>query len=221
MDVQPLQGRLAEVAALQNGRKYEALKTQFTRNATVQSPITPRGVSVDAYIRALQADPCSISFSNTQAVYSLPGSIVTQSDVACSQPDRFSLRDRATVHWKMEDGYWRISRIYFSDWPIIYGTWRRGGLKDEDSIELRIVPGGNYFVYLGEDYSAPAFKGHYRIVSNTITLADTSADDPKLFQSGEGTYNFARSGAGITLTKIEDANNWRSDRFDGAWMGVH
>ena len=216
----PFGERLANFAALQNSGRFEQLRTHFTKTATIQSPVTPQLADVDRYLRALTAEPYTLAIRQTEVVYSFPGRAMTQSDVVASAPARFNLQERLMVEWRLEDGHWRIARIAYADWPAIIGTWRRSGLKNEGSLELRVMPGGGYAVYTAEDYSAPAFRGRYRLEGNKITLADTSAFEARQFQSGEGSYIFVRSPTGITFRKAGDENTWRTERFDGAWTAA-
>jgi hypothetical protein len=213
----PFDQRLSHFQVLHNGAKFEELRAYFTRDATIQSPLTPRPVGVEKYLSALKAEPYHLAFSRTEVVYSLPTRAATRSDAVASAAGRFDLKERVTVDWRAEDGYWRISRILFPDWSPIVGTWRRSGLKDEGSIELRILPDGKYLVFLSTDASTPEFRGLYRVESNRIVFADTSSNDPHKLQTGEGTYIFLRTATGIDLRKVQDENSWRAERFEGPW----
>jgi hypothetical protein len=215
----PFDQRLGAVTALHNSGQYDALRTHFTKDAVVQSPVTPRSASLDTYLSALAADPYALSFAGTETIYSLPGRAVTRSQGTASSPGRFSLKETVTVDWRLEDGHWRIARLRFPEWPAVMGTWRKSGLKNEGSIELRILPGGTYVVFTRDDYFSPAFRGRYRLEANKITLTDTSANDPRDLQPGEGSYFYLRDANGITLRKVEDQNTWRDERFEGAWAG--
>ncbi|MFZ4683295.1 MAG: hypothetical protein ACOYMS_12390 [Terrimicrobiaceae bacterium] len=216
----PFGERLAAFVSLQNSGRFDQLRTHFTRTATIQSPVTPQGAGVDLYLRALAAEPYTLTVKSTEVVYSFPNRAMTQSQVVASAPARFNLQERLTVEWRMEDGHWRIARMFYTDWPAIVGTWRRSGLKNEGSIELRVMPGGTYVVYTAEDYSAPAFRGRYRLDSNKITFADTSAYEAKQFQGGDGSYIFLRTPTGVTFRKVDDENPWRTERYDGAWSSA-
>ena len=77
----------------------------------IQSPLTPRAASAEKYLQALAAEPYHLAFSRTEVVYSLPRRAATRSDVVASAAGRFNLKERVTVDWRVEDGYWRISRI--------------------------------------------------------------------------------------------------------------
>jgi hypothetical protein len=213
----PFDQRLIQFQTLHNRAAIEELRPFFTKNATIQSPITPRPARVEKYLSTLKAEPYQLVSTRTEVVYSLPARAATRSDVVASAAGRFNLRERVTVDWRVEDGYWRISRIAFSDWSPIVGAWRRSGLAREGSIELRILPDGNYLVYLRGDYTAPGFRGRYRLEANRIVFTDTSASDSHELQGGEGSYLFVRTATGIDLRKIQDENSWRAERYEGPW----
>ena len=214
----PFDQRLGQFQSLHNSSRTEELRAYFTKGAMVQSPLTPRPASVEKYLQTLAAEPYQIDFSKTQVVYSLPRRAATRSEVTAVAPGRFNLRERVTVDWRVEDGYWRISKIVFSDWSPIVGTWRRAGLKQEGSIELRLLPDGNYLVFLADDSSEPAFRGRYRLEGNRMMFADFSSKDPQQLQTGEGSYLFLRTAAGLDLRKVQDENPWRGERFEGVWQ---
>lgn len=218
LDTTPLNKRLEDFAALQNKLKFEDLRAFFTKDARIQSPITPRPVSADAYLKALAVEPFGVLFSNTEMVYSFPTRAVTRSDVIAGSPGKFNLKERVTVDWRLEEGYWRIARIIFADWSSLLGTYRRSGLKNEGSLELRLMPGGKYTVYTAENFSAPEYRGEYTIDGNRITLADTGANEPKNFQAGSGTYTLTATSTGMNFQKISEDNTWRAERFEGAWI---
>lgn len=220
-DTVPFDQRLALLAALQNSGQYDAMRSHFTKNALIQSPVTTQPAGVDRFLRALKAEPFNISFSDTETIYAFPGRAMTRTTVKAVSPGRFSVNERVTMEWRMEDDYWRIARIAYADWPAIVGVWKRSGLRDEGSIEWRIMPGGTYVVYTAEDYSAPAFKGRYTLEGNKIYLADTSAWDAKQFQRGQGSYIFVRTPTGVTFRKVDEENTWRAERFEGAWMASY
>jgi hypothetical protein len=206
---------------LHNSVSIEELRPFFAKNASIQSPITPRPAGVEKYLSTLKAEPYELAFTRTEVVYSLPRRAATRSDVVASATGRFNLKERVTVDWRVEDGYWRISRIVFSDWSPIVGAWRRSGPGREGAIELRILPDGNYLVYLAGDYTAPQFRGQYRLEANRIIFTDTSSSDPRQLQSGEGSYLFVRTATGIDLRKIQDENSWRAERYEGIWSPSH
>ena len=217
-DNTPLNQRLTTIAAMHNSGDAAAFKSYFAKGATIQLPATPRFANVDHYLQALAADPYTIAFSNTEIVYSLPGRSATRSVMTANSPGRINLQEQVTVDWVMEDGYWKISRIAVSDWPTIIGTWRRNGLKGEGTIELRILPGNTYLVYIGEDYTLPAFRGHYTLEGNKIIFADLSANEAKNYQAGSGSYIFTRTSTGMNFRRVEEGNTWRSERYDGDWI---
>ena len=214
----PFDQRLIQFQSLHNNSQIDELRLYFTKNATIQSPITPRPASVEKYLSTLKVEPYQLVFNRTEVVYSLPRRAATRSDVVATATGRFNLRERVTVDWRVEDDYWRISRLAFSDWSPIVGAWRRSGPGREGSIELRILPDGNYLVYVAGDYTAPQFRGRYRLEANKIVFTDTSSSDPQQLQSGEGSYLFVRTATGIDLRKIQDENSWRAERYEGIWL---
>ncbi len=216
-DMVPFNVRLDQFAKFHNTGQDDALRTLLTTDAEIQTPATPRGGSVDAFLKKRAASPYTLSFSETETIYSLPGRAVTRSRVRAVAPGRFDLKEVATVDWQLDDGYWRIARLKFNNWPTVIGTWRRSGLNREGSIELRVLPGGRYVVYLADDYSMPAFQGRYELTGNRITFRDTGADDRSAFEPGAGTYLFVATATGGTFRKVSDENTWRNDRFEGAW----
>ena len=159
------------------------------------------GRAVEKYLQVLKGEPYQLVFTRIEVVYSLPRRAATRTDVLATAPGRFNLRERVTIDWQVEDGYWRISRIAFSDWSPIVGSWRRSGLNREGSIELRILPDGNYIVYVGGDYTAPQFRGRYRLEANKIVFTDTSSIDPQQLQGGEGSYLFVRTARELTCAR--------------------
>lgn len=210
--------QLATIAEFHNSGQYDALKTHFTKTATIRLPATPRTGNIDAYVEGLRNAPYTIKFGPTEVVYSMPGRATTRSTATIHAPARLNLQERLTIDWLLEDGYWKISRIAVADWSPIIGTWRRGGLKGEGSLELRIQPGGNYQLFVKDDYTMPAFKGTYTLEGNKITLTDTSSYDGSLYQPVPGSYLFVRTSSGLNFRKIDEENTWRSERFDGDWM---
>ncbi len=210
--------QLDQMSRLQNAGQFDAVRPYFSKNAAVQSPVTPRRTTVEKYLQIAAADRYMIAFSNTEIVYSLPSKVTTRSTVRAAAPEKFNLTEPVMIDWRFEDGQWRISRFSFPDWPPVVGVWRRSGLRGEGTLELRILPGGNYVVYVNEDYTLPKFRGQYQLDGNRITLTDTSAEDPKMFEKGSGSYLFVRTAAGAEFRKVQDDSNWRSERFDGAWV---
>lgn len=216
-DNTPLDRRLTNFAEQQNRGDWAVLPPFFTKNARVQSPVSPQGVSIDRYLQALAKAPYTLAVNETEIVYAFPDRALTRSNVTITVPGRPSWRERLAVDWQFEDGYWRMARMVYSDWPSIIGTWKRSGLRQEGSIELRIFPGGRYVVYTAEDYSAPAFKGDYRLEGNQITFSDVSSFEASLFQKGPGRYSFVRTPTGMTLRKLREENTWRDARYEGSW----
>ena len=217
----PFDQRLMQFQSLHNRAATDELRSFFTKSATIQSPITPRPATVEKYLQVVNGEPYQLMFTKIEVVYSLPRRAATRTDVTAAAPGRFNLRERVTIDWRVEDDYWRISRIVFADWSPVVGSWRRSGLKREGSIELRILPDGNYIVYVGNDYTAPQFRGRYRLEANKIIFTDTSSIDPQQLQGGEGSYLFVRTATGIDLRKVEDENSWRAERYEGLWSSAH
>lgn len=217
-DNTPLDKKLEHFAATQNRLKFEELRPYFTRDATVQSPITPRPVGVDAYLRALAVEPFGVHFSNTEMVYGFRTRAVTRSDAVAGAPGKFNLRERVTVDWRVEDGSWKIARIVYPQWSSLLGTYRRSGLRNEGSLELRIMPGGKYTVYTAENYSMPEYRGDYTIDGNRLSLTDTGANEPRSFQGGTGVYTLTRTSTGMNFQKVSEDNTWRDERFQGDWI---
>jgi len=218
VDAPYLAGRLNELSRLQSAGQFDAMKSFFSKSATIQSPVTPRRASVDKYLHAAATDRYALSFSQTEIIYSLPGKVTTRSLAHASSPERFNLNESVMIDWRFEGGQWLITRFAFPDWPPVIGVWRRSGQHGEGSIELRVMPGGVYVIYLNEDYTLPAFRGHYDLSGNQITFTDTTAEDPKMFERGDGTYVFTKTSSGANFNRIRDDSNWRSERFDGAWV---
>jgi hypothetical protein len=217
----PFDQRLRSFQALHNEVQIEGLRAYFTKDASIQSPLTPRPAGVEKYLSALKAEPYQLAFGRTDLVYSLPSRAATRSDTVARAPGRFDLKERVTVEWRVDGGYWRIARLSFSDWSPMVGTWRRSGQGREGLIELRVLPDGNYLVFLAGDYSVPAFRGRYRLERNNVAFVDTSANDIQQLQSGEGSYLFVRTPGGMDLRTIQDENAWRAERFEGLWTAAN
>lgn len=216
-DSVPLGQRLNTVASLHNSGQYDAFRTQFAKNASIQLPASPRGANVETYIKAVKLEPYTIAFDKQEFVYSQPGRATTRTTLTATAPARFNLKELVTIDWLLEDGSWRIARIAVADWPPIVGTWRRGGLRGEGSLELRILPGNSYVVYAGDDFAVPAFRGNYSLEGNRITFTDSSAADSSNFSRSPGSYVYVRSANGVNLRRLNDDNAWRSQRYDGDW----
>jgi hypothetical protein len=216
-DNTPLARHLEIFSEMQNRGDWEGLRSHFTKNAKIQSPATPQTSGVESYLQAIAKDPYTLQIHNTENIYSFPGRAMTRSDVTVKTPGRPALRERLAVDWEFEDNYWRIAKMVYSDWSSIIGRWRRSGLRQEGSIELRVLPGGRYVVYTADDYSVPAFKGDYRLEGNRITFSDVSSYEASLYQNGEGRYSFVRTPTGMTLGKLREENTWRDARYEGAW----
>ncbi len=107
----PFDERLMQFQSLHNRVAIDDLRLFFTKSATIQSPITPRPATVEKYFQVLKGEPYQLVFTKVEVVYSLPRRAATRTDVLVSAPGRFNLRERVTIDWQVEDGYWRISRI--------------------------------------------------------------------------------------------------------------
>ena len=68
----PFDQRLGNFQALHNDVQIEGLRAYFTKDASIQSPLTPRPAGVEKYLSALKAEPYQLTFSRTDLVYSLP-----------------------------------------------------------------------------------------------------------------------------------------------------
>ena len=213
----PFDQRLGQFQSLHNSSRTQELRAYFTKGAMVQSPLTPRPASVEKYLQTLAAEPTkSIS---ARRRWSIPCRGERPPQRGYGGCPRAVQLERAR-HRRLARGgrYWRISKIVFSDWSPIVGTWRRAGLKQEGSIELRLLPDGNYLVFLADDNLQPAFRGRYRLEGNRMMFADFSSKDPQQLQTGEGSYLFLRTAAGLDLRKVQDENPWRGERFEGVWQ---
>ncbi|HET7238011.1 MAG TPA: hypothetical protein VFI76_03230, partial [Terrimicrobiaceae bacterium] len=58
----PFNQRLAQFQALHNRHAIDELRPFFTKNATIQSPITPRPAGVEKYLTVLKAEPYQLMF---------------------------------------------------------------------------------------------------------------------------------------------------------------
>lgn len=211
---------LSHITTIHNSGRYEALRTEFAKNAVIQLPASPRGANLDTYISLVKLEPYTIAFDKQEFVYSMPGRATTRTTLTATSPGRFSLRETVTIDWILEDGSWRVSRMAVADWAPIVGTWRRSGPKGEGSIELRVLPGGSYVVYAGDDFAVPAFRGSYTLEGNKITFTDSSAEDSSKFSKEPGVYAYTRTSTGINLRTSSDENPWRNQRFDGDWTSA-
>jgi len=124
------------------------------------------------------------------------------------------------VRWRFEDGQWRIYEMEFPAWSPILGVWRKAGPRGEPSMELRLVPGGQYLVYAERDRTLPTFRGRYRIEGSNLYLVDSSASVASNLNTEEGRYVVILSGTSADFRKVADENRWRSDRFEGGWTAA-
>ena len=119
----PFDQRLIQFQSLHNNSKIDELRLPTSlrmRPSSRRSHHVP--ASVEKYLSTLKAEPYQLVFNRTEVVYSLPRRAATRSDVVATATGRFNLRERVTVDWRVEDDYWRISRLAFSDWSPIVGS---------------------------------------------------------------------------------------------------
>lgn len=220
LPAQPLDRSLEQFAAFHARRDFSAMRAMLASQAVLDSPVMSAPGNAEAYIRAFQAEPFSLRVSNTEILYSTPRGAKTRSRVQAHRPASFSFNDKLDVVWQFEDGAWRISRMNYVDWSPMIGTWRRAGPRGQPSLELRILPGGNYLLFADRDRSYASFRGTYTIDRGTITLTDTSAADSSELDRSAGRYRFVVSGSRVDLKRIDDENGWRAERFDGLWSAA-
>lgn len=212
-----LNQKLKDFARLHNQRNFDALMPYFASGAVVQSPSMPRSGNGDQYIKRMLDEPFSLEVVQTDLVYSTPTTALTRGTAKVFSPGKYSMTERIDVNWVVENGDWKIRSLEYTDWSPLLGSWKKANLRGEPSIELRLMPGGNYLVFAANDRVNPTFRGKYAIEGNHITMADTGADDPRSLQTGEGVYVINRSGQTAFFRKLSDANTWRSERFEGDW----
>jgi hypothetical protein len=215
--VVPLNVRLAEFASFHNQQNLEAVGSFFSTGASVRSPAMPRRGSPAAYLTALKSEPFRMEISGTEILFANQMGAKTRSRVRLSSPARFSLDEPLEVLWRFENGQWKIQEIDFPAWPAFLGTWKKAGPRGESSIELRIMPGGQYLVYADRDRTLPTFRGRYQSDGNTLSLVDSSAADSSQLSTEEGRYVVIITGPSASFRKLEDENRWRADRFEGTW----
>jgi len=217
---QPLDARMSRLAAAHTHQNFNALPSFFTANAIVQSPAMPQKGSPAEYARTTMNEPFRMDIASTEILYVNSQGAKTRSHARISAPARYALEEPIEALWQFEDGQWRISSLTYPEWPSIVGTWRRAGARGEHAIELRILPGGTYFVYASEDRTLPSFKGTYQLAGNQILMTDTSAAQSGTLSPEEGRYSVITSGSKAEFHKIEDENRWRAARFDGMWSAA-
>lgn len=216
-EVIPLDRRLEEFAAANNRQAVDALGGFFAAGANVQSPAMPRmGGSAD-YTRSLMAEPFRMEVSGTEILFANNHGAKTRSRVRLNSPARYALEESMEVRWQFEDGQWRISEMEFPSWSPILGIWRKAGVRGEPSMELRLIPGGQYLVYAERDRTLPTFRGRYRIEGSNLYLVDSSASVASNLNTEEGRYVVIISGTSADFRKVADEHRWRSDRFEGSW----
>lgn len=213
----PLDQQLNEFARMVNAGQFDMARTHLAKGAAIQSPVSLRILSTEAFLASAKEKPFQWTFSNTEILYSTQISAHARSTANISVPGRPALSEPASVDWRFEDGFWRIYRIEFPNWPQILGDWKRSGMRGEGYMTLQIMPGGAFILFADDDFTLPALKGTYSIQSNQITFTDTYAGS-KTFGRGVGVYRFIfGAGRSLTLQKISDDNAWRSERFAGPW----
>ena len=213
----PLDARLARFARLHTMRDIEGLRPFFATGAFLHSPMVPRGGNVDAYLRALLAEPFNMRVEDTRVLTADAKSARTRSRVQMFSPARFSLDERMDVQWVFEGGDWRIVRLEFPDWPRIVGVWKRAGLRGEPGLELRILPGGTYLIFADKDRSAPGFRGTWSWANGALTLSDSSALGRAALDGSPGVYAVVTTRSTAEFRLLADDNRWRSARFPGIW----
>ncbi len=213
----PLDRQLANFASAHNSQNFNAVASGFSSTASVKSPAMPRRGTPKDYMTALIAEPFRMEISDTEILFANKIGAKTRSRVKLSSPARYSLDEPLEVLWEFENGQWRVQEIDFPAWPPFVGKWKKAGQRGEASMELRLIPGGQYLVYADRDHSLPTFRGRYRFEGNTLFLTDTSAADSGDLSTEEGRYVVVISGPSAEFRKVEDENRWRADRFEGTW----
>jgi ketosteroid isomerase-like protein len=211
---------LAEFAAAHGRRDLDAIRSHFAEGARLRSPAMPRPGNPDGYLRAMLAEPFTMVVSGTEVLYANALGAKTRSRVHLSAPARFSIDGRIEVIWKLEDGRWKIDEIEYPEWPMFVGAWRKAALRGEESIELRILPGGTYLVYAERDRTVPSFRGRYEATAGTISFTDSSASSSANLDTSEGRYAVTVTRTNADFRKISDSNRWRTDRFGGVWTAA-
>lgn len=143
----PLDRQLANFAAAHNTQNFNAVASGFSSTASVKSPAMPRRGTPKDYMAALMAEPFRMEISDTEILFANKIGAKTRSRVRLSSPARYSLDEPLEVLWKFENGQWRVQEIDFPAWPPFVGKWKKAGQRGESSIELRLIPGGQYLIY--------------------------------------------------------------------------
>jgi len=216
----PLDVRMQQFARLHTERNFDKMGGYFTASAKLQSPVLPHPGSGDAYVRGALAEPFNMEVANTEILYATPTGAKTRSRAKVTAPARFSLDEKLEAIWRFEDGQWRISELEYPEWVPIVGTWRRAGVRGENSIELRILPGGGYLIYADRDRSVPTFRGSYTYEQGTIILTDSSAAVTGTLDRSPGAYAVVAGRDRADFRKLSDDNRWRSERFEGLWSAA-
>ncbi len=219
-EVIPLDRRLQEFAAATSAQSYDALGGFFAAGARLQSPVMPRFGGAADYARSLAAEPFRMEVSGTEILFANNLGAKTRSRVRLNSPARYALEESMEVRWRFEDGQWRIYEMEIPSWSPILGTWRKAGPRGEPSMELRLIPGGQYMVYAENDRTLPTFRGRYRIEGSNLYLVDSSASVASNLNTEEGRYVVILTGTSADFRMVADENRWRADRFEGGWTAA-
>jgi hypothetical protein len=216
-EVIPLDRRLQEFATANNRQAHDVLAGFFATGARLQSPAMPRTGGAADYTRTLATEPFRMEISGTEILFANNLGAKTRSRVKMTSPTKYSLEEPMEVRWVFEGGQWRIYEMEFPAWSPLLGVWRKAGPRGEPSMELRLIPGGQYLVYAERDRTLPTFRGRYRIEGSNILLTDSSASESSRLNTEEGRYVVILTGAAADFRKVTDENRWRADRFEGGW----
>lgn len=216
-EIIPLDQRLQEFAAANNRQANDVLVSFFATGAKLQSPSMPRTGGATDYTNSLGAEPFRMEVSGTEILFANNHGAKTRSRVKLTAATKYSLEESMEVRWRFEDGQWRIYELEFPAWSPLLGTWRKAGPRGEPSMELRLIPGGQYLVYAERDRTLPTFRGRYRIEGSNLLLVDSSASEASNLNTEEGRYVVILTGAAADFRKVTDENRWRADRFEGGW----
>ncbi len=216
-EVIPLDRRLQDFAAANNRQASEALGGFFAVGASLQSPAMPRSGGAADYTRSLLAEPFRMEVLGTEILFANNQGAKTRSRIRLNAPAKYALEESMEVRWRFENGQWRIYEMEFPSWSPVIGVWKKAGPRGEPSMELRLIPGGQYLIYAERDRTLPTFRGRYRIEGSNLYLVDSSASVASNLNTEEGRYVVIISGNSADFRKVADENRWRADRFEGGW----
>lgn len=216
----PLDARMQAFARLHGQRDFDKMSDYFAAQHRLQSPVLPHPGSGDAYIRGALSEPFSMEVSNTEILYATASGAKTRSRARVSAPARFALDEKLEAIWRFENGQWRITELEYPEWVPVVGTWRRAGGRGENSIELRVLPGGGYLIYADRDRSVPTFRGSYTFERGTLVMTDTSSAIAGSLDKSPGVYAVIAGRDRADFRKLSDDNRWRSERFEGIWSAA-